>query len=542
MSLNSFLSELLDALMDNPKAISRELSEPLADILDTLNGKPNTPRRNAPQRKTHPVTGKSAPKVTRTERIYDEQPILMTASQMHMRIPYQIQQMRTISGYDITGRRSLEQLFVQQGRFMSEFTDDFPEQVPCTRRMPMYYNLSNNELRCYFTWRTRYRQGMLPDTESPYLLLYACEIINQIGVASPKKGYDILVQLYDDYAVSNPDFAKKLLSWMPDYAAYYELPFRSMDAKDAALAVLLRHTLHTPEEFLEAIDALSKYHIMQSKLYTAHPKETAGAVKAAYEQLLLHYAQVRHASFPAYLLGERQRRAHILFEGGIFCETNPVITRAAYRLTPVCTYHCYGGQWAVEHFCGSPDSVRIGAFLRTLDALLREVLHFKNKLKPAALPEGDANIIRRAILGWLEAERQRSLPKIEFDSAELDEIRRAAEHTTDLLTLPDDLPEEPLLPPPAESKPEPPAPAEPEIPAALPLSKPALTLLLCLLTDASYQPLIDAGQMISVLTEEINEALYDRFGDTVIDADDAGNPVLVPDYADELRQMIENGG
>ena len=67
-------------------------------------------------------------------------------------------------------------------------------------------------------------------------------------------------------------------------------------------------------------------------------------------------------------------------------------------------------------------------------------------------------------------------------------------------------------------------------------------MLLCLLTGASYQPLIDAGQMISVLTEEINEALYDRFGDTVIDADDAGNPVLVQDYADDLRQMIENGG
>ena len=56
MSLNSFLSELLDALMDNPKAISRELSEPLADILDTLNGKPNTPRRNAPKQKINTQT------------------------------------------------------------------------------------------------------------------------------------------------------------------------------------------------------------------------------------------------------------------------------------------------------------------------------------------------------------------------------------------------------------------------------------------------------------------------------------------------------
>ncbi|MBR5372314.1 MAG: TerB N-terminal domain-containing protein [Oscillospiraceae bacterium] len=520
-----------------------DLSKLLGELLGALLDEPKPARRPAPKQHSRTMIKKSAPKVIRTERIFDEQPIIMTPGHTHMQIPYQIMQMRTISGADITGKRSLERLFVQQGRFMQDFTDDFPDHVPCTRRMPMYYNLSNHELRCYFTWRTRYRQGMLPDTESPYLLMYACELINQIGVQTPRKGYDRLMHLYDDYAAAHPDLAKRLAVWMADYAAYYELPFRSMDPKGAALAVILRHTLHTPEEFLEAIDTLSKYHIMQSKLYAAHPAQTAGAVKAVYEQLLLHYAQVKGRSLPAALLGEKQRSAHTMFEGGIFFENDPFITRQAYRLSPVCTYHCYNGQWAVERFCGNPDSVRIGAILRTVDSVLRDELKFKSKLKPAELPDGDADVIRRAVIGWLEAERRRNLPKIELDPAQLEAIRLAADHTTDMLTLPEDLPAEPELPvqPSAEIPPATES-AEPVVPADLPLSKPALTLLLCLLTGNSYQPLVDAGQMISVLTEEINEALYDRFGDTVLDTDDFGNPVPVPDYEEELRQMLEQNG
>ena len=66
-----------------------------------------------------------------------------------------------------------------------------------------------------------------------------------------------------------------------------------------------------------------------------------------------------------------------------------------------------------------------------------------------------------------------------------------------------------------------------------------MALLVCLLTGESYQPLVDAGQMISVLTDEINDNLYDTFGDTVLDIDENGNPVPVEDYIEELKGMLE---
>ena len=66
-----------------------------------------------------------------------------------------------------------------------------------------------------------------------------------------------------------------------------------------------------------------------------------------------------------------------------------------------------------------------------------------------------------------------------------------------------------------------------------------MTLLCCLLTGESYKPLTDAGHMLSVLADEINENLYDEFGDTVIETNETGIPVLVEDYIDDLKGMLE---
>ena len=524
MDISKLLGELLNAILDEPK-----------------------PVRRTQQTKSRRTARKPSGTVSRSNQIYGEQTILTTAAQLPMQLPYRLRQMRTLSGITAGGTRSMESLFVQQGRFMADFTDDYPHHVPCTRRVPMYYNLSNEELRCYFTWRTQYRAGGIPAIDGQYLLLYCSEIINQIGIASPEEGYDRLLKLCDDYAVLCPDAVKKITRWAMDYAAFYQLPFRNMDAKTAALTVILRHTLHTALELTEALDAVSKYHILTSKLYAAHPAETAGAVQAVWQQLFLYYAQGKGESLPGFLLGGRERRAHTMFESAVFYQPDRYLTREAYRLNPIYIYHCYHGQWALERFCGEPDGARIGALLRTVDSVLREALKFKSKLKPGDLPDGDAEVIRRAVLGFLEAEKRKNLPKIELNAEELEAIRAAAEHTTDMLTLPEEtepelpaaiVPEEPIPEEPiSEPAPEPAGETLPEIPGVT-LSRPALTLLLCLLTGQSWQPLVDAGQMLSVLTDEINEALYDQFGDTVLDTDETGAPVLIEDYSEELRQLF----
>lgn len=477
--------------------------------------------------------------VSSSAQIYGEQSIFANPAVRMMQIPQQIRQMRTLSGYDsITGARSMESLFYQQGKFMEQYTDDYHEPVQCGRSTPMYYNLKDNELRAYFTWRTLYRQGALPEAQNAFLLLYAYEVLNLIGFSSAEHAYEALGSLLHDYGGQFPAVKKSLLRWMPDFAAFYHLPYRLEDEKEAAAVTVLRHSSHTAEELLTALDALSKYHIRDSKLYLANSAQVAEILQSVYGRLLLHYAEQKHQSYCAYLLGEQRRCEHILFEGAVFCYRTPQ-PDGAYRLTPLCVYHCYKGKWVKETFCSEPHPDRVGAMLRTFDSLLREKLNFKGKLKQGELPEGDAEVIRLAIDAYFEEQRRKHAPVITLDADELEQIRAAAEHTTDMLTLPEE----------TESVTEPSI-GQPQFEAAddddddaeipdLPLSAPALALLICLVTGESRQPLIDAGYMISVLADEINENLYDTIGDTLIDMQDDGTPVLIEDYLEDVKGLLE---
>lgn len=490
-------------------------------------GKRKSGTASAARRKTGTVSSSA--------QIYGEQSIFANPAARMYQIPQQIRQMRTLSGYDnLTGARSMESLFYQQGKFMEQYTDDFHEPVQCGRSTPMYYNMKDNELRAYFTWRTLYRQGALPETQPAFLLLYAYEILNLIGFSAAEPAYEALGSLLRDYGEAYPAVKKQILRWMPDFAAFYHLPYRLEDEREAAAITVLRHSAHTAEELLLALDALSKYHIKDSKLYLANPAQTAEILKSVYGMLLMHYAEQKKQSYCAYLLGEQQRREHILFEGAVFCcrTTQP---DGAYRLSPLCVYHCYKGKWAKEIFCSDPHPDRVGAMLRTFDAMLREKINFKGKLKQGELPEGDAEIIRLAIDAYFEEQRRKNAPVITLDADELEQIRAAAEHTTDMLTLPEDA--EAVVAPIVEQ-----TDADDDDDAVipdLPLSAPAMALLICLVTGESWQPLLDAGQMLSVLADEINENLYDQIGDTLIDMQDDGTPVLIEDYLEDVKGLLE---
>ena len=496
-------------------------------------------RRSAAKPKRSPSRSQSSRSVTSAQPVYTDQPIPQRMQSAFSAVPQQIRQMRTISGYSTQGgMRTMESLFFQQAEFMEYYTDDFPENVPCSRTVPTYANMKNDELRAYFAWRTRWRAGQKPPAQTAFLLLVSYELLQLIGANGTEDAYTKLEQLLADYGEAFPGFQRQLLSWLPDFAAYYRIPYRCSDPREAARITIVRHSGHTDTELLEALSSFSKYHLTKSKRYLAAPEETAAVLHAVYAALLAYYAEQKNASFPAYLLGSHRRAAHMMFDGAVFWFRR-MPPDGSVRLSPLRTYHCSGGQWAVESFCTAPDSARIGDFLRTFDSILREESGYRTKLKAAPLPDGDADVIRTAIRSWYQEQARRNAPVITLDADELAAIRQAAAHTTDMLTLPEE---------PEEMQPLPQHPAPAPLPEAadqpdaslpdLPLSTPAAALLLCLLTGQSVQPLIDGGHMLSVLADEINEALYDQFGDSVIETDDAGMPALIEDYTDDLKGLF----
>ena len=505
------------------------------------------PRRvaspSAPLRRGKPVRSQSAVRRGSGGVPYVDKWIQLPRHEFE-EVPKEIRQMRTISGYSVTGKRSMESLFVQQGRFMVDFCDEYEKYVPCSRTTPMYYNLKDDELRCYFTWRTKYKLGEHTETETAYLMLYASEILNQIGVTSPQDALERLKWLSADYGDKHPQLKKAVSRWLPDYAAYFGLPYDSRAPKDIALSVMLRHSRHSDLAVLSALNWLSKYKLLESKLYLAYKEDTAAALHRVYAAMLRHYAEKKHFSYPVFLFGDVKRAEHVMFEGAVFYDVRgeELKEEADIRLSPMTVYHCCRGKWAVERYCSDPDSAKIGAFLRTFDSLMRDQLGFKYSLKAGDLPTGDAEVIRQAIGAYFAEKARANAPKIELDAAKLAEIREAAAHTTDMLTLPEDEDVNALLNEAPEETESPEnntsADADTELPE-LPLSTPAMALLVCLLTGESYQPLTEKGHMLSVLADEINETLYDRFGDNVIEFE-GDTPVIVPDYEEDLKGLFQS--
>lgn len=471
------------------------------------------------------------------EKYYDDVPLPQYAPVPKPEpVPQQLRKMRSLTGYlvppgRIVPERTTESLFYEQGRFMERYSDDYSEPVECRRAVPTYAAMSYPELRAYFTWRTKWRSGEAPEVQYPFLLLYTSELVNLIGEPDAPAAYAQLIRLYTEYGKRIPAFGKHCRVWLLDFAAYYDLPDAYVTAEEQVFAAISEYRTHPPAKLLSALDSTSAYCLTQSKSCLADPQKTAEMLFAAFSALDVRY----HAAYGAFLLGEIRRTEHIMFEG---CVLYPRFSprQGAYRITPLCTYYRYAGRWAVEALCRDSRAVTLrkrttGEFLRTFDCIMREETGFKGKLKPAELPAGDAECIRDAVRAYLHEQARKNIPAIRLDTAELEKIRQAAGRTEAMLTLPE---EEPVPAPRAETAPVIPAETSP-IPG---LSAPAAELLRCLLAGKSPQNPVKQGQMLSVLAEEINEAFYDDFGDTVLDT--AGDmPVLIEDYAAELREKLK---
>ena len=77
--------------------------------------------------------------------------------------------------------------------------DDFEESEPFSCYYPNYQQMTYRQLRTYFTWRTKVRQGNIANTSLSYAFVYIYELINQIGVSSPEEGLERLLWFWQTF-------------------------------------------------------------------------------------------------------------------------------------------------------------------------------------------------------------------------------------------------------------------------------------------------------------------------------------------------------
>lgn len=339
------------------------------------------------------------------------------------------------------------------------------------------------------------------------------------------------------------------------------------------------------ERLMAAINALSTYNLGNSRINHAHHRDLRHVACAVYVRMARYYDTHRKSGIVASLFGEETAMLYTMFASAVFfaperhkdCE---------YRLDPIHIYRCQNGFWECMRIHGSRQkSSKLGEMMRACDQRLRLALDPAHPLKEEKVPKYLAKIIDDEIVAWLSWDAAHQPVKIDIDLSQLGHIRNAAAQTREALLIDEEREDDalteaaeadsgqPEAEPAANMIAEPAAAStqqneadEPTIsteqfgvvaPLLAPEPTPATPMsagtasalahaaedyLRALLEQNAAQAasaVERSGQSEDMLVDNINEALFDLVGDTVIEFGAAG-PQIIEDYEADVRGYLDH--
>lgn len=473
-------------------------------------------------------------------------------------VPKRIMQMRALDTRRNRWISSYEdpKVFYEQACFMQDYTDNRPYGGNFERYYPTYADMTDAQLRGYFTWRTRWRAGEEPKAPTSFVFVHVYELLCGVGAASPAQGMEELSRIYNAYALQQEGGALRayLPKWMRDYAIYHGLempqlaglpPNRCASAIaviDAAEQALLASGkpgvwdgslpgMPDAGELTRALASASTYRLERSKVFSACFEELAECCAYAFARMVDHCARRRKLGFCDGLFGAGATRPYTMFSSAVFYDPAP---------HPDCTvavedgveYSCVCNRWSVTVAHGRPKpSAKLGDILHEIDRVLRLELGGLPELKERAVPKYVHDIVGEEVRGVFARQAALQAARVTINRSALTGIRAAAVRTREALLV-DEEREEAAEPVVAVAV-EPAADAAAAQPVAG-LSAEDAAYLRALLAGAPAQA---PGGMASLAVDRINEALFELVGDTVIEFE-GDAPRVVEDYADEVREVL----
>jgi len=450
------------------------------------------------------------------------------------KLPALLQAARSIEAGIPGTYQSRESVFLKQAKLLAGYEDDCPFTGNVVRYFPTYQSLTDRELRGYFTWRTKLRKGEVEKTSLSFAFLYIYELINGVGVDSPEEGYRKLKDFAERYGALDDHILPYLDQWLRDYVIYHRMdPNLLADTKqavyDRCITVLAHVEAQPAAKVMHAVKTLAPRWLERSKFYGEYTEDCDEIIVRSLRRISAHYDTRCKKGMVEQFFGEKKEYQTNLFTSAVFCDRSR--ETFAYILDEQCVYRCRGGLWTVEKYSLSTRAEkRINDLMKTMDAVIREVYDYRNKIKIETETKWMLKLIREEAGKYLEEKKQAEAKKITIDFTRLDKIRNDADMTREKLTVEEeewDTTEYADMPG-----------------IATPVCAPARNdtgladaeyrLVQCLLYGRDTGWVQKEGLMLSVLVDGINEKLYDTFLDTVLD----DSPAIIEDYIDELKEMV----
>lgn len=466
---------------------------------------------------------------------YMDEPIYHREKTPEEKLPAPLQAARSLEKGAARMYQNRRSLFLNQAKLLEFYKDDYEGGYISHCYYPTYDLLSNRELRSYFAWRTKVRNGDIQPSCSCFAYLYLYELINGIGTGTPVEG----LHKMDDFAAAYKEYESSLMNyyanWRKSYIIYYNLSDSFLggeerEGEEAHMAVLDSAQEQTDDAIAAAVKQLAPGWLNRSKFYKTHQTDMDRVIVQVLRRMHQHYSTRSKRTFSEQLFGSRETHSVDLFCHAVFCD--PLRhENSRYYITDSHYYECRNGYWTeTSCFIDSHKRRKLENLMKTIDASLRVALNDGKPIKSPSQLKWVTKVIEEEVAALLENQKQQeaAAKRVQIDYSALAQIRREAAITQDKLATEEEMEEEA---PPAV---QPPPPQPEALPGDCPLDKTQYRLMQNLLYGGDTSWVQREGKMVSVLLDSINEILYDTFQDAVIE-----DQQVVEDYIDELKEMVK---
>lgn len=455
----------------------------------------------------------------------------------------------------ITGAKA----FYEQALFMADYEEDAPI-VGFMSYFPSFRDMSIPQLRSYFAIRRQLRLGKFPDVSLSYIFVYVYETLMKVGVNTAEEGYEILCEINEGYRKTEPKLSKYLTPWLRDYAVYNNLSchfpelFKAEREQDNIVNMLSSFDTVEEQTLFSTFCEIGKYDPRKGVLFKKDGSRLVSCTVAVMKHIIPVLEKNFHHRIGTLFAGKRVKRSFAMFSNALFYDPSPV-RNVEIEVSPFHRYFCRGGLWMRDEYVGNSAffAKLIGAILREVDSLLREVLDVKPRLKPstAVLPYREQ--IHDAIMAWLAEDRRRLAEeeaekrRVSINYGMLGRIRNDADvvkgKLLDGMTIEEEeaAPIEPTLPvdnTPSQLFQEDAGATHAQPPQGCESQEYAFLRLMLMGGDwRQYLRSIHVPE--GVMVENINNEMMDKIGDIVIE-DNGDGIQLIEDYREDIERIIYN--
>lgn len=473
--------------------------------------------------------------------------------------------------YDMRIRWETARVFYKQGVFMQDFTDSYEETEEFSSYFPNYQMMNYKQLRTYFTWRTRVRQGIVEKTSLSYAYLYLYELITNIGVENPLEGLEQLMWFWQEYRELDASLDNHVPSWIKDYHIYYDLPHTFVEFVEGVGLQAYYPELQAQEERFELFCSVSTYDIRKSAFFSEEKlalfQEGVGQVL---ERLSVSLADHGVSFEDTIFQPMKSIAAWQPFKDSLFfpwdSQPDKVVMISQKEM-----YVCSNNSWGVSRVITTERGRKLlGYIFKQTEAVLRRLTGYKHKLKAdaailtheaAQILENMGSSLEQLVTDTVTAVyREATKTVVKVDVGNLQKIREEAYITQEKLTVPEEeewsfghaakreeagmvlaaeaeKASESLVAAEAENVSESILTTGPweELKNALSAVELQALSLLCSGSD-DLKAFADArGMMLEVLMDGINEKAMDTIGDCLLDEEFT----LYEDYIEDVRGLVE---